>query len=200
MSSLRQQKRSRSRDEFVHAALALFESQGFAETSIEEIAERAMLSASTFRRYFGTKEEVLFAGLGDFLELLRETLAEELARQPAWEAVTSSVRVTTGGFLESDPQYASRSLKLWMTVPALRARYMQYADGWEQAIVEAVTASRGTDPGTDAYAAALAVAVIGAFRVAVESFGARDEEVLERFELTLELMGRGLTAEPPERT
>jgi AcrR family transcriptional regulator len=195
MSTLRQRKRDRSRDAFVHAALELFESKGYAQTTIEDIAERAVLSSSTFRRYFGTKEEVLFAGLGDYLEILQDVLAVELQRGHPWEAVTSAVRLTTGGFLQGDPEYAPRLLMQWMTVPDLRARYVRHADMWEQAIVEAVTTAEGTDPATDTYAAALAVAAIGSFRIAIERFGSHDE-VFERFEATLELMGRGLTARP----
>jgi AcrR family transcriptional regulator len=195
MSTLRQRKRDRSRDAFVHAALELFESKGYADTTIEDIAEKAVLSSSTFRRYFGTKEEVLFAGLGDFLKILRDVLAVELQRGHPWEAVTSAVRMTTGGFLQGDPEYAPRLLMQWMTVPDLRARYVRHADVWEQAIVEAVTTAEGTDPATDTYAAALAVAAIGSFRIAIERFGSH-EEVFERFEATLALMGQGLTARP----
>lgn len=179
----------------MHAALELFESKGYAETTIEDIAERAVLSSSTFRRYFGTKEEVLFAGVGDFLEILQDVLTVELQRGHPWEAVTSAVRTTTGGFLQGDPEYAPRLLKLWMTVPDLRARYVRHADVWEQAIVEAVTNAEGTDPATDTYAAALAVAAIGSFRIAIERFGSH-QEVFERFEATFELMGQGLTTRP----
>jgi AcrR family transcriptional regulator len=193
MSTLRQRKRDRSRDAFVHAALELFESKGYADTTIEDIAEKAVLSSSTFRRYFGTKEEVLFAGLGDFLKILQDVLAVELQRGHPWEAVTSAVRMTTGGFLQGDPEYAPRLLMQWMTVPDLRARYVRHADVWEQAIVEAVTTAEGTDPATDTYAAALAVAAIGSFRIAIERFGSH-EEVFERFEAMLALMGQGLTA------
>jgi AcrR family transcriptional regulator len=195
MSTLRQRKRDLSRDAFVHAALELFESKGYGKTTIEDIAQQAVLSPSTFRRYFGTKEEVLFAGLGDFLEILQDVLAEELQRGHPWEAVTSAVRTTTGSFLRGDPDYAPRLLKQWMTVPDLRARYVREADVWEQAIVEAVTTAEGTDPATDTYAAALAVAAIGSFRIAIERFGSH-EEVFERFEATLELMGQGLTTRP----
>jgi AcrR family transcriptional regulator len=195
MASLRERKR----DHFVHSALELFESKGFEETTIDEIAERAMQSRSTFFRHFGTKEDVLFAGLAEFLELLRETLARELEVNPPWEAVTNAVRVTSGGFLEQDPEHATRLLKLWMTVPALRARYMEHADRWERAIVEAVTAAEGNGPATATYAAALAVATVGAFRVASESVTAVDGDVLEKFEATLALMGDGLATPPRKR-
>ena len=192
MASLRERKRNRSRDDFVLAALDLFETKGFAETTVEEIADRAMLSPSTFFRYFGTKEDVLFAALPESLEVFRPALASELAEHPPWEAVTRAVRLTTRGFVEQDPALTARILPLWMNEPALRARYMDYADAWEREIVRAVTESQGTDSATDVYARTIAVASIGAFRIAAERFSADDENVLERFEAALKLVGAGL--------
>lgn len=107
MASLRERKRDRSRDDFVRAALDLFETNGFAETTIQEIADRAVLSTSTFFRYFGTKEEVLFARVPELREVLRTVLADELTEHPPWEAVKRSVRLTTRGFVEHDPRSRS---------------------------------------------------------------------------------------------
>ena len=59
------------------AALTLFEEQGYEETTVAEIAERAGLTKRTFFRYFSDKREVLFSG------------SEELERR--WlEAVTAA--------------------------------------------------------------------------------------------------------------
>lgn len=44
------------------AALALFEEQGYVETTVAEIAEAAGLTKRTFFRYFADKREVLFNG------------------------------------------------------------------------------------------------------------------------------------------
>lgn len=199
MASLRERKRDRTRTEFVLAALDLVESTGFAETTVDEIADRAMLSPATFFRYFGNKGEVFFAGLPEWLEVLRSTLATELADHPPWEAVTRSIRFTTTGFVEQDPALAARLVRLWMTEPALRARYMEYADTWERTIAETVADSSGTDPATDAYAAAVAVAAIGAFRIAAEHFSSRPENFLGYFETALDLMGNGLAAAPADQ-
>lgn len=46
------------------AALALYDQQGFDQTTIEEIAERAGLTKRTFFRHFSDKREVLFGGGG----------------------------------------------------------------------------------------------------------------------------------------
>src|SRR5215212_4227071 len=50
-----------SADRLTKAALELFEEQGFENTSVVEIADRARVTTRTFFRYFPDKREVLFA-------------------------------------------------------------------------------------------------------------------------------------------
>jgi AcrR family transcriptional regulator len=52
------------------AALALYEEQGFEQTTVAEIAARAGLTERTFYRYFADKREVLFAGGPALTEVL----------------------------------------------------------------------------------------------------------------------------------
>jgi hypothetical protein len=109
------------------------------------------------------------------------------------------VRITTRGFVEHDPALAVRSLNLWVTEPALRARYLEVADSWEQAIIETITASSAGSAASDAYAAALAVAAVGAFRIALEGFSTHGQDLVEHFDAMLDLMGRGLQTQPAKR-
>ncbi|WP_407572528.1 TetR/AcrR family transcriptional regulator [Deinococcus altitudinis] len=51
-----------AQDRLEQAALALFLEQGFAETTVPQIAVRAGLTTRTFFRHFADKREVLFAG------------------------------------------------------------------------------------------------------------------------------------------
>ena len=46
----------------MRAAIELFDEQGYEETTVAEIAERAGLTKRTFFRYFSDKREVLFSG------------------------------------------------------------------------------------------------------------------------------------------
>src|ERR1700704_2256811 len=62
MPSLRERHAERTREAIVSAAFELFAAKGYAETTIDEIAERADIAPRTFFRYFPTKEAVLFDG------------------------------------------------------------------------------------------------------------------------------------------
>ena len=51
-----------ARERLVRAALDLFTEQGYDATTVNEIADRAGLTKTTFFRHFPDKREVLFAG------------------------------------------------------------------------------------------------------------------------------------------
>jgi AcrR family transcriptional regulator len=68
-----------ARDKMLYAALHLFTTKGFKETSILEIVEQARVSKTTFYQYFKSKEELLVS--------LFQQLAEEVI-----EAVKNAVQ------------------------------------------------------------------------------------------------------------
>jgi AcrR family transcriptional regulator len=74
---LRERKKIQTRETIQRAAFELFDDRGYANTTVEEIAEAAEVSPSTFFRYFPSKELVLMA------DDLDQVTVEALARQPA---------------------------------------------------------------------------------------------------------------------
>jgi AcrR family transcriptional regulator len=58
--SLTERKRRRAKEAIRQAALDLFSERGFDAVSVTDIAERAEVGRTTFFRYFGDKQEVLF--------------------------------------------------------------------------------------------------------------------------------------------
>lgn len=65
MSGLRERQKVERRQAISKAAIELFERQGFQNTTIEQIANQAGVSAPTVFKYFGNKQEII-------LEVLHE--------------------------------------------------------------------------------------------------------------------------------
>lgn len=59
--SLRERKKARTRRDIRREAFRLFGKQGYANTTVEQIAEAADISPRTFYRYFGVKERLLLS-------------------------------------------------------------------------------------------------------------------------------------------
>lgn len=108
-----------SRTAVVSAAIDLFVEHGYDQTSVEQIAQAAGVSRSTFFRQFGGKEDVVFA---DHEVLLTETRA--YLAQPhddPWAAVCeASVRVFR--HFAADPEVARRRYAIVRQIPGLRDR------------------------------------------------------------------------------
>ncbi len=89
---LRERKKSRTRRAIRREAFRLFEEHGYANTTIEQIAEAADVSPRTFYRYFGVKEAVLLSD--DHTKMIVEAFAEapaELSIVPAYRWAVAQV-------------------------------------------------------------------------------------------------------------
>jgi AcrR family transcriptional regulator len=62
---LRERKKAKTKAAIQEHALRLFREQGYAETTVEQIAAAAEVSPSTFFRYFPAKEDTVLTDLID---------------------------------------------------------------------------------------------------------------------------------------
>ena len=69
---LRERKQQRAREQIVAAAFELFAERGFAAVTVADIAERAEVGRTTFFRYFGDKQEVVFSDERAIVEALTQ--------------------------------------------------------------------------------------------------------------------------------
>jgi AcrR family transcriptional regulator len=128
----------------VAAAIGLFAENGFDSTSVEQIAQAAGVSRSTFFRQFGGKEDVVFA---DHEVLLRE-LGTVLARphENPWVAVCDASLHVYRHFA-ADPELARRRYAIVREVPALREREILTVFRYERLFDEHLrSALPGLDP------------------------------------------------------
>ncbi|MFJ7215012.1 TetR/AcrR family transcriptional regulator [Amycolatopsis sp. NPDC098790] len=58
---LRERKQQETRERIVAAAYRLFEQRGYTRVTVDDIADAAEIGRATFFRYFGDKQEVVFA-------------------------------------------------------------------------------------------------------------------------------------------
>ncbi|WP_159502325.1 TetR/AcrR family transcriptional regulator [Microbacterium sp. 18062] len=148
---------SAARNAVVAAALDLFALQGFEATSVDQIAQAAGISRSTFFRQFGGKDDVVFADHELLLGQLRTYLSAEHGNP--WEAVCEASMQVYRHFA-ADPELARRRYTIVRGVPALRDREIVMVFRYERLFDEYLRrALPGLDP-LDAVAfAALVTAV-----------------------------------------
>jgi AcrR family transcriptional regulator len=148
---------SAARTGVVAAALELFERQGFEATSVEQIAQAAGVSRSTFFRQFGGKEDVVFADHEVLLDELRGWLAKGHA--DPWAAVCEASERVFRHFA-ADPDVARRRYQVVRQVPALREREIVTVFRYERLFDEYLRdAIPGLDPLDAVGFAALVTAV-----------------------------------------
>lgn len=148
---------SAARDDVVAAALDLFARQGFEATSVDQIAQAAGISRSTFFRQFGGKDDVVFADHELLLDKLRTYLARP--HENPWEAVCEASMQVYRHFA-ADPELARRRYAVVRDVPALRDREIVTVFRYERLFDEYLrTALPGLDPLDAVSFAALVTAV-----------------------------------------
>jgi AcrR family transcriptional regulator len=85
-----------ARQRLVVAALGLFAEQGYDDTTVAQISERAGLTRSTFFRHFADKREILTAGQKALSRLLAEGIEAAPADATPMAAVAAGLERASG--------------------------------------------------------------------------------------------------------
>jgi AcrR family transcriptional regulator len=155
---LRERKKARTRAAIREHALRLIREQGYDATTVEQIAEAAEVSPSTFFRYFPTKEDVV---LQDDMELLwMDVFLAQPADMGPIAALRAGVRAAFDGMGPAELAQLRETMDISMAVPAIRARMLAEFARTTQVIAQAV-AKRTGRAASDFEVQALAGAVVG---------------------------------------
>jgi AcrR family transcriptional regulator len=165
-SDMRSRKKARTRLAIQDAALDLFADQGYDETTVDQIAQRADVSASTFFRYFGTKADII---LNDHDSQLTD-LCIAVRNQPANVRDVEAVRraLQAAWVPNIDPVRTIRTERAVARSASLCGIAYNVGRGWMDAVAAALADRRG-DP--DALEECLLIA-----RTALGVFGGATEQ------------------------
>jgi AcrR family transcriptional regulator len=187
---LRERKKARTRAAIREHALRLFREQGYHATTVEQIAEAAEVSPSTFFRYFPTKEDVV---LQDDFDLLG---TEAFEAQPAELSPVAAFRAAAAQLFGTlSPEELARfreTTELTLTVPEVRARAL---DEFARTIDEiAAAVARRTGRAPDDFAVRnVAGALIGVIMSATMPWAeAPSQDMFERIDAALAHLEAGL--------
>jgi len=159
---LRERKKLRTRATIREQAMRLFVAQGYAQTSIEQIAEAADVSPSTFFRYFPSKEDVVMAD--DLDPILLKALGEQPLDLPPLTALRRAITITFAELSPEDLERERERQQVIFAVPELRQAIMAELYRSIDMIATATAERLGRAPDdfeVRVFAGALAGAVIG---------------------------------------
>lgn len=165
---LRERKKAKTRAAIVAHAMRLFGEQGYAETTVDQIADAAEVSPSTFFRYFPTKEDVVLQD--DFQALMLAAIRAQAPELSPIEAVRAALRTV---FEDMPADAKAREMArgdLVKSVPELQTAVLDKYTHTLRLLAEIVAERLGRDP-HDLPVRVFAGAVMGVAMAIVDSSG-----------------------------
>jgi AcrR family transcriptional regulator len=142
---LRERKKIETLHRLQEEALRLFDEHGYDATTIEQIAEAAGVSPSTFYRYFPTKEDVVVQD--EYDPLIVNVFENQSADDAPLDALREVLRVLFAEFTDADIERVRRRVRMIFAVPALRAKQVQQTTATEELLARMVAERTGRSPG-----------------------------------------------------
>ncbi|MEV0317766.1 TetR family transcriptional regulator [Streptomyces sp. NPDC050658] len=181
---LRERKKQRTRDALLRAALELFTTKGYDETTVDEIAEAVDVSQRTFFRYFTSKQETAFAVQEmverRFVEVLRERPADEAPLTALREAVLGAWDALGRSIEEVVPvELHMRTYRMIESTPSLLATYLRRSIEMEEEIAHLIAEREGLDIDEDPRPRVAVAAFSGVMRVTGQMWGAGEDTSVE---------------------
>ena len=188
---LRERKKQKTLERIRREAYRLFAENGYEATTVDQIADAAEISPSTFFRYFPTKEDVVVQD--EYDPALAEAIRARPADEPMVDALLNALKGPLGQMLEQDREELLLRTRIMFSDPAIRARSVAEQQRSEDAIA-AVIAERAGRDAADLEVKCAAAAIIAVFTTLVRHWveGGGTEDLAGLYERHLPLLSRGL--------
>jgi AcrR family transcriptional regulator len=141
---LRDRKKIQTRDAIRREAMRLIEENGYANTTVEQIAEAAEVSPSTFFRYFPSKEMVLMANDLDLVTI--KALEQQPTDVPSLQAFRRALEITIATLSEDEWRFERARLRMVLSIPELKAAQLDEYRRTVEALTEADCRRTGREP------------------------------------------------------
>jgi AcrR family transcriptional regulator len=191
MSGLRERKKARTKIAIQEHAVRLFRDQGYAATTVEQIAEAAEVSPSTVFRYFPTKEELVTTDEVDpVIFAAFEEQPRELGLLRAWQ---SAMHAAFERLTDAELATERERMQLIMSVPELWAASLGNVTNALDTLIE-LSARRVGRPPNDPAVRTVIGALFGVLlMVAFEWAREPDTDLLTMVDAALDQLDVGLT-------
>jgi AcrR family transcriptional regulator len=137
----RARKKAKTRATIQRHALRLFRAQGYAATTIEQIAQAAEISPATFFRYFPSKEDVILQD--DFDPLFLAAFTAQPPELTPIQATRAAMRAAFAALPDEEMAQMRERVALIRVVPELRARVLDEYTRTIAVLAEVVAARVG---------------------------------------------------------
>ncbi|MER7344321.1 TetR/AcrR family transcriptional regulator [Streptomyces aurantiacus] len=177
---LRERKKQRTRDALLRAALELFTTKGYEETTVDEIVEAVDVSQRTFFRHFAGKQEAAFA----MQEMVEARFMRALRERPAGEGPLAALRGAVLGSWDAvgesieaivPVELHMRTYQMIESTPSLLAVHMRRSIEMEEQIAGVIAEREGVDLATDSRPRVAVAAFSGVMRVTGRMWGAGED-------------------------
>ncbi|GAB3748087.1 TetR/AcrR family transcriptional regulator [Microlunatus parietis] len=168
-----------ARQSIMDAAMRLFAEQGFEATTIAQVAREAGVSQRTLFRYFGTKEDLIGGDQEVFGDVLRQAVAEQPARASSWAALRAGIVAVLAA--HDAPEHFRDRFRLILTIPTLRARYLEKRLRWQSDLLPLIADRMGLgDQPADPRPRAVIATSFACFDAALDTWIEDDSVPLEQ--------------------
>jgi len=176
---LRARKKAKVREALISASFRLFSKKGYTETTLEEICQECEVTVQTLLRYFGSKDDLLFADHPKLFEKFNSGLlnaAKQGASLDYWMKFLHSHTFDLKSSSEGRQIY-----RIIVGTPSLLARFYAIARQYEASLEQALAQELGLEADQDMHSRLLAhLIVMGPIEEAFRAIAEGDLDSIDK--------------------
>jgi len=159
-------RHAQTRAAIADAAVALFTERGFAETTMEEVADAAGVSRRTAYRHFPSKDDLVFEQPRRWLLHFNEHVAQVVHGETQRERCRRGL-LAVGRLIQANAESIAAAYRVMVATPSLRGYNGRTEDEWFERYMTLFTPKRAVNHVRAVQIATLAGALVGTTKALV---------------------------------